>query len=255
VPEPSMLLFGAASFGTADDINYVLETYPEVKDFSSSIIQAFLGALENNNPVGAEMMEDLIVISEEETETFYNQALASAARGDNQAYVDRYMEAANKPIPALLAAVANGNLDMVKSLQENKIIHHVPDLPLYAAYSGSSDMISHFITTPSVKETKQLAYGAAAGGNWNYLEMYLEALDDLRKSEKNALLTQILTELISHSQLSLFELMYSNLKDRERHEELRNMILDAFVGQSLLTELKRSTIHPAMTRRVTHILG
>lgn len=258
-----LYLFGVASFGDEQDIAYVLESFPYLKSDQEAIALAYNGALSNSNAIGIRILEPMLVIAKKGSSLFYQKLCTSAALGNNLHYVRKYLSKARSIRPALYVAVANGNADIVDAIYANRENIGVPqEIFMYAAYSGSSEMLQKADKEMSKlksfsSQTEQVAYGAAAGGNWEYLE---SSLIVLRLNENiNEVLTQIFTEIIHHSQLSILELLYSMEKDlaveNDNIDVLRDILESSISGKSLLLHLRKQTIHPAVLRRLDEILS
>lgn len=253
--DEKMYLYGVASFGDADDIDYVLEEYPNVSKVRSTLLLAFTGALENGNTIGATILENKLSFPEKD-DALYRDLLLSATRGNQKEYVSKYLRKADRIIPALLVAVSNKNFDIVNLIEKSKKELVVKTAPLYAAYSGSSEMIQHFVKkSPNLRELTLMAYGASAGGNWDFLNLYLTALkDSVNEEEYIELLKQVVAESIRHSQLSLFNNLYNNLKNEFDPIVLHDILSEAKELKSKLVYLPIGTIHPSIVDRLDKIL-
>lgn len=253
---PADYLYGAASFGQEADLNFVLTTYPKLKNEPKTILRAFLGALENNNQTGLDYLSST-VDSIGESEELASHMLLSSARGNNLSYANTYARKAKKVIPALLVATARGNLEIVQAIKNAKPGLVIKSGPLYAAYSGSKLMVEYFADDePSVEQLTLLAYGAAAGGNWDFLQLYLLSLEQLINQEDyEHVLQQVFAEAVQHSQLSLLNNLYAKLKDTHQHQHLRIMLEQAPQIKSKAIHLAPGDVHASIYARLDEILN
>lgn len=259
-------LYGACSFGEAPDIDYVLQTFPRVLQSPTALARAFAGALANNNRAGYTKLEAHLTphsftwftgTRNSAQRELHDQFLLSAVTGGNMDYVKKYLTPQSDLHTALCIAVAKGHLDMVHMLKKHLTSQPASNIVAYAAYSGSLPMIEEFTgKEASVEEKVDMAYGAAAGGNWDFLHVYLLALrSQLHAKAYLRVLSQVVAEAIHHSQLSLLNNLYNHLKDELNDLPLLHVFEDALEAQTTLVRLAPQPVHLAMQTRLHEILA
>jgi hypothetical protein len=242
--DPSNLMYGIMSFGSDEDLSYVAETIPSTLKNEVDVERAFLGALENRNDAGVSFLRPLV--RKENPSSF----LISSTKGNYSTLALDYARRlpGNSPAidKAICIALANGNLALSKAL--TKLAKRKPKKTdaMYAAYSGRDAVLEDFS-----KGSFEVAVGAAAGGNWDYVLNYVGD----GKNQRWEVVQSLFTEAISHSQLSILNNLYEFFKDRMDPSSLRGVVVNARRKPSLLVEIAPSGVFQIVASRVDQILS
>lgn len=229
-----------ASFGTAADFRYIMKREPDL--FAGDQFELLICALENNNETFISLFQDYVTKDSDHQRLYY-----AAAVGGNEMMMLRFASNAARILPGIYLAIANRNLQLVKKLLAVKNVK-MPDAAMYAGYSGSDEIVSHFVGEATIEAVKQLAIGAAAGGNYDLLKKYYLSLGEYANWQ------QYFVEAMHFSRYNLLERLYSDCKDILPEKEVKLYLERAHTLRSKLTAFPSSTIHPMMTDRVNEIL-
>lgn len=235
-----------ASFGGPEDYHFALKYDPALFDVDP--FQILVCALENGNEYFSSLFAKKVTVDANEGGVSYQRLYQAACVGGIERFILKYAKRADRLLSGMYVVIASGKVELLQKLLAIKKLS-IEKAPIYAGYSGSSDMVSFVVKEESIEKTRMLATGAAAGGNFDQLKNYIIALGDAAEY------TRYFAEALRFSRYNLFEELYSYCKDLFPAQEVRNHLEKALKTKSLLTALPRGETHPMLLERVDEILG